>query len=287
MSYPIELLAGNAALRGKKIRLAFFDLDGTLIQNSNDLTSVARDAVRELRARGVRVALATGRPLFGARHLAEALEIDEVSLFFSGSLLSNPLTGEVFDEQVIDPAMVDQIVTTARARNLYVELYTRDQYFSEVENEITILHDGYLKQMPVIRRLDGPWHGIVKAVLISTTPEEHERASGLGPDFPSLSIVATTGSAHPHILFTNFTAAAASREAAFDKLLQHFNVDANEVAAFGDSPGDSAFLQRAWYGVAMGNAAPDVRQSARFVTRSVEQEGVAFAVQHLRPLLPR
>ena len=50
--------------------------------------------------------------------------------------------------------------------------------------------------------------------------------------------------------------------------------------AFGDSTNDLAMLQYAGISVAMGNSSDTVKKQVDFVTRSVEDEGVAYALEH-------
>ena len=51
------------------------------------------------------------------------------------------------------------------------------------------------------------------------------------------------------------------------------------IMACGDSGNDLPMLRRAGAGVAMGNAAPEVKAAARFVTDSNDNDGVAKALE--------
>ena len=51
----------------------------------------------------------------------------------------------------------------------------------------------------------------------------------------------------------------------------------NQVMACGDSGNDLAMIQAAGYGIAMGNATPDVLAAARYVTDANTHAGVAKA----------
>ena len=55
-----------------------------------------------------------------------------------------------------------------------------------------------------------------------------------------------------------------------------------ETIAFGDAENDLEMLQLAGIGVAMGNALPQVRTCADMVTDTVENEGIAYALQRLK-----
>ena len=50
--------------------------------------------------------------------------------------------------------------------------------------------------------------------------------------------------------------------------------------AFGDGQNDIEMLRHAAVGVAMGNAAEEVRRAADYVTASIDDDGVALALRH-------
>lgn len=52
-----------------------------------------------------------------------------------------------------------------------------------------------------------------------------------------------------------------------------------QVMACGDSGNDLAMIQAAGYGIAMGNATPDVLAAARYVTDDNNHNGVAKAIE--------
>ena len=62
-------------------------------------------------------------------------------------------------------------------------------------------------------------------------------------------------------------------------LMGELGVKKSELMACGDSPNDGAMIEMAAVGIAMGNATPDVRAMADFVTDSNAEDGVAKAIE--------
>ena len=60
---------------------------------------------------------------------------------------------------------------------------------------------------------------------------------------------------------------------------EHFGIKREEVMAIGDSNNDIAMLEYAGVGVAMENASPRVKEVADVMTKSNEEDGVAFAIR--------
>jgi hypothetical protein len=70
----------------------------------------------------------------------------------------------------------------------------------------------------------------------------------------------------------------ASKKNALARLCADFQIPAERVLAIGDSRNDVPMLRWAGVGVAMGNAALEVRQSVRYVTGTNAEDGVALAI---------
>ena len=54
----------------------------------------------------------------------------------------------------------------------------------------------------------------------------------------------------------------------------------NELAAFGDGQNDIPMFETVGYSVVMGNASDDVKKYADYVTKSNNEDGVAYAIEN-------
>ncbi|MNR44396.1 Sugar phosphatase YidA [compost metagenome] len=61
-------------------------------------------------------------------------------------------------------------------------------------------------------------------------------------------------------------------------LMDHLQLLPEEVAAFGDGANDFEMIAEVGTGIAMGNAVDELKQKARFVTKSLREDGIAYAV---------
>jgi hydroxymethylpyrimidine pyrophosphatase-like HAD family hydrolase len=59
----------------------------------------------------------------------------------------------------------------------------------------------------------------------------------------------------------------------------YLNIKPDEMMTCGDQENDLAMIRLAGLGVAMGNAIPEVKDIAQFVTKTNAEEGVAYAVK--------
>ena len=68
------------------------------------------------------------------------------------------------------------------------------------------------------------------------------------------------------------------------KMLEVHGIGQEEVIAFGDGENDIEMLQFAGIGVAMGNAEPEVKAVADYVTTDIDDDGILNALKHFEIL---
>ncbi|WP_182425758.1 Cof-type HAD-IIB family hydrolase [Dielma fastidiosa] len=71
------------------------------------------------------------------------------------------------------------------------------------------------------------------------------------------------------------TAKGVNKGRALSSLCLQLGIDLKDTAAFGDSANDIPMLKEAGFGVAMGNANEEVKQSSKFITSSNDESGIA------------
>ncbi|MBC7688706.1 MAG: HAD hydrolase family protein, partial [Aquabacterium sp.] len=73
----------------------------------------------------------------------------------------------------------------------------------------------------------------------------------------------------------------ANKGRAINVLQQKFNISPNETMVFGDYLNDLEMMQQASFSYAMENAHEDIKNAARFITKSNEEDGVTIVLQEL------
>ena len=65
-------------------------------------------------------------------------------------------------------------------------------------------------------------------------------------------------------------------------MIEYYQIDISEVMAFGDGKNDLDMVRYANIGVAMGNALDIVKEASDFVTKSVDDNGIVYALKELK-----
>lgn len=257
------------------IKSIFFDIDGTILGKSGEISKDLPEILQQYKNKGVRYGVATGRPLFAAKKIIESIKANGPSMVFSGALIVDPLYNKPIYESLLSKELVNKFTVSALNKNFYVEAYNQNTYFSFKENEYEKIHSLYLDFPPVRVDLDFiKEEKIYKLEVMIEKGAEEARFREFIKDFPEFTYGFASGPKTESILFCNITNSEATRKNAWDILLKYLNLHPSEVAAFGDSEQDGYFIENAGYGVAMETSPDSVLKKAKFTAKSVENDGV-------------
>ncbi|CDB11512.1 cof-like hydrolase [Bacteroides sp. CAG:633] len=82
-----------------------------------------------------------------------------------------------------------------------------------------------------------------------------------------------------HPAFVDVTAKGNTKQKGIDEIIRHFGIRLEDTIAFGDGGNDISMLRHAGIGIAMGNAADHVKAAADYVTDTVDNDGIAKAIE--------
>ncbi len=257
------------------IRALFFDIDGTLVSfRTHAIPASTVRAIEAAKAQGLYVFIATGRPFaiinnlqaLESRHLIDGYITMNGAYCFAG--------GEVIYKGCMHPhdtqALMDFCLEKGRSNIVVHEksicVCRPDDMVRQVFHEF--LHVDVLPEATPEEALSGG--DIYQMTPFISVEEQREIA-------PQLAL-SEIGRWHP--AFADITGRDNTKQRGIDQVIRRFGVQIEETMAFGDGGNDMGMLRHAGIGVAMGNAAHDVKAAARYVTTSVDDDGVASALKH-------
>jgi len=271
------------------IKLVFFDVDGTLLGRDGRYSKSLQKQLRRIQAMGIKTAIASGRPPFACQFLFDELGLDACGLFYTGGMIFDPSNQSCIHESRLNKADLTPLLALIRQKQVYCELYAGQQHFVEEACDVSVAHGEHLRVQPErvqFETLMNDKQCSVQKLLIGV---DETQAAGclqeLESHFPQFQFAYARFPAKPNWLFASVIAAEADKTEAFARLIEHHQVTAEQVMAFGDAGSDIAFLRLAGLGVAMGNAEAHVQAAADWVSLSVDEDGVAHALKLLIPEL--
>ncbi len=252
------------------IKAIFFDIDGTLVSfKTHAIPQSAIQAVHAARKKGVKIFIATGRPLPFIDNLG-SLEYDGI-ISVNGAMCA-AADGETIYRSSVCRTDLERLIEYYRETPFPIAFASDEEVFltdqnAQTEEIFSLLKVRPTKIAPIEHCLDMP-----VMQIIAFFPENRESYL--------MSDVLKGCSAHRwHPYFADVISKGNSKSHGIDIMLHHYGIPLSESMAFGDGGNDISMLSHVAYGVAMGNANDEVKAAARYVTASVDEDGIAATLK--------
>lgn len=286
------------------IKVIAVDMDGTLLDGNHEITDHTASVIERAQALGMRIVIATGRVRDGAlaaingrlknvdlllnsgaevedrdgnplyRHPISWPDLKAVATFFEKypevALKYNGFKKAAFigtKEDLIQKALQDARIFNAGKTD--EEILANPNFGPRRMAQNTNMY-------PDFETMEQNMEPIAKIFCFGTTAErmvaiKEEAARAL----PQLAVA----SSFPTNI--EITSLAGQKGPALKEFIESHGYTMDEVIAFGDSLNDLSMMEMDFHTVAMANADEEIKQAAKYMTKSNEEEGVAWAIEQL------
>ncbi|WP_341527428.1 Cof-type HAD-IIB family hydrolase [Nostoc sp. UHCC 0302] len=274
---------GNQAIAAKDIKLLVVDVDGTIAGKSNTLSKAVKQAIAAVQARGIQVAIATGRMYCSALRFHQEISSNLPLLAYQGAWIQDPANQKIHRNLVVSRKIAHQLLDyfeQPQLRSLLsVHFYVNDQlYVRELTRETQIYAErSGISPIAVGDLREALTDEPTKVLALSDDIDVINKLLGnLRRQYTPAELYLTTSVA----TFFEATNATANKGAAVRYLAEELlGLQTANVMTIGDNFNDVEMLEYAGIGVAMGNAPAEVQAIAKWVAPSVEEEGAAVAIE--------
>ena len=264
-----------------KHKLLVLDVDGTLLNDTQEISKRTLAALLKIQQMGVRIVLASGRPTYGLMPLVKALELSNYGGFiipYNGCQIIKAQNGEIIFERQINPEMLPYLEKKARKNGFAIFTYRGDTIITSSLDNKYIQHEALLNNLKTLKEEEFSIaidFSPCKCMLVS---EDEEALIGLEQHWKKrLNGTLDTFRSEPY--FLEVVPCGIDKANSLGVLLEQLGVAREEVIAIGDGVCDVTMLQLAGMGIAMGHSQDSVKACADYVTASNEEDGVALAVE--------
>lgn len=258
------------------IKIVLCDVDGTLLNSHGEITPKTKQAIKDCKKHGILFGIATGRPVASIEGLIPDWGIEEdvdIILGFNGALVKDYSLSKVFESDLIS-----------------------GKYLAEVLREYEHLDSGFgifvdrtiyvNKDTPYTRKIsDHNKFEIILCDLIKEFEDKHVHKMLAINDADKTNEVIDYYNQH-HVspyykavktspnLF-EFMDPHVSKCHGIEKLAEAHDCTMQNICVFGDEMNDFEMI-RDCHGIAMGNGNEKVKEVAKFVTLSNDEDGIAY-----------
>lgn len=257
-------------------------MDGTLLDSQDRISSENIAALKELQGLGIEVMIATGRlDLMVTRYLKQ-LGLGGYMISCNGGLIRSLDTGEIAHCANMDKSIVRDILIYCLAKNVDFLIYTPDMVYANIQNpkaakyEKINLELEHELRLPIQYLTEANVDYIDNIIKILLVCDNNMQVAQHEENFSTLKDLTIVSSADGLL---DIMAHNISKGKALQVLAGKLGVDLLQAIAFGDNYNDMDLLQCVGTPIAMGNAVEPLKKIAKYVTKSNNESGIAYAVK--------
>lgn len=278
------------------IKLIASDMDGTLLNSNHTISQGNIEAIRKAQELGVKFAIVTGRSYDGVKPIADEFNLDCEYILMNGSEYRDR-NGNILENITIDKEKVKVVMEIMEEADLCIELFTNkgtltsdyEKVKASIEDRVRSLNpehsdeeiQGFLKEFigrrkitifNSINELMDDKIDIYKIITFNKDVELIKSIKEKLKKLPGLSVVST---------FDNdieISDMQAQKGLILAKVAEKMGLERDEVMPIGDSFNDYSMFTEFKNTCAMGNAIPEIKELAGFITDTNDNDGVAKAI---------
>ncbi len=261
-----------------KIKLIISDIDGTLVDRTEQIPPELIAAVRKCRDAGIVFALATGRTTELAEPFVRALEIDAPCIEANGAYILRG--GKCLAEHGFSAAPIREILEQADQLDMTVTL-SNTQYERAVRETAYVRYHQSLgnrfQQLLPFSSIDWERDRFQKIMIMdeARSGRIQEIRERLEPFSGRFWITTFSDKA------VELGPKGCNKATGMEELATLLDIDLSQVMACGDYRNDFEMITRAGYGVAVDNALPEIKAAADYVASKPYALGVVEAMEVL------
>lgn len=249
--------------------IIFFDIDGTLLNHDKKLPTSTKEAIFKLKELGHEVAIATGRAPFMYQDLRKELAIDTYVSYNGQYVVVN---GKVIYTNPLNTSSLEKLTEIA-LRNEHPVVYMdhEDMKANVPEHHFINESIGTLKidQFPTHDPHYYKERELYQSLLFCREGEENQYEQ----EFQDFDFIRW------HPLSVDILPKGGSKAKGIEAIVEKLGFPKENQYAFGDGLNDIAMLSSVTNSVAMGNGKEEVKRAAKYVTKSVEDDGILYGLQ--------
>ncbi|WP_053219818.1 Cof-type HAD-IIB family hydrolase [Virgibacillus senegalensis] len=251
-------------------KIVFLDIDGTIVDHEKKIPLETKLAVKKLKAKGIHVAIATGRAPFMIEGIRRDLDIDSY-VCFNGQYVV--LDGKTVYE---NPLTMEQLtaLTKKAKQSGHAMVYLNHEGMRASVKEDPFIADSLSTLKFAYPEVD-PEYFYKKEIYQALLFCENNEETAYDTDDDSFTLIRW------HEYSCDVLPGGGSKAVGVNKLIEASGLNIEDAYAFGDGLNDIEMIKHVGTGVAMGNAVPELKAVADHVIGEVDDAGLAKGMAQL------
>ena len=257
-----------------KLKAVFFDIDGTLVSfNTHKVSDSSKKAIKELKDKGIKVFIATGRIK------AQINNLDDLE--FDGYITANGHDCYIGDKEIYRNVISRE---TLHALLDYLEneekfpcsvMTNNGIFINYIDDKVRRLSEGIDLEIPVVENyrqfVEENIDNVLQINIFVDEDKEKELVKKLFKDCES---------SRWHPVFADINQKGGGKHVGVSKIIEYYKINISETMAFGDGGNDLTMIEHCAVGIAMGNSNEKLKKAADYITDNVDNDGIYKGLKH-------
>ncbi len=257
-------------------KLIAIDMDGTMLNSNHEVSRKNVEVVKKAIDKGVNVVISTGRSSVALKKYVEEFDFKTPFIVYNGAGLKYLDTKEYLSRTDLDFEIAKKVCERGVELGTTVLAWADDELYVKGAKEVAkfySFHSG--TEFIEIEDFDALKCKGIHKVMFSDNPENIRKLYDIfvedGYNLSNFNV------SIPKIL--EFYDKSASKGDTVLKYADSLGIKQEEIICIGDGMNDISMVEMAGLGVAMGNACEELKAVADFVSKTNDEDGVAFAIE--------
>lgn len=285
-------------------KLVAIDLDGTMLNQYGIITEKTKKAISKAQEKGVEVMIASGRAITSVKRFSKEINSNKYFISGNGAITYDIKNNKILYENILSKTKALKIIKICEENSIYYNVYTENGIIAKNLSYNTLYYykdnltkpDENRTHINIVENVYDYFEQREEKILKIMICDEHKTVfNSIVRKLKELSEIEVLEVSHMsrkiikqgtdeialEYFYTEVSAKYVDKWNALEEIIGLMNISKEEVVTIGDNANDLKMITNAGLGVAMGESAPYVKQSADIIAPTNDEDGVAIILNKI------
>ena len=285
-------------------KLVAIDLDGTMLNQYGIITEKTKKAISKAQEKGVEVMIASGRAITSVKRFSKEINSNKYFISGNGAITYDIKNNKILYENILSKTKALKIIKICEENSIYYNVYTENGIIAKNLSYNTLYYykdnltkpDENRTHINIVENVYDYFEQREEKILKIMICDEHKTVfNSIVRKLKELSEIEVLEVSHMsrkiikqgtdeialEYFYTEVSAKDVDKWNALEEIIGLMNISKEEVVTIGDNANDLKMITNAGLGVAMGESAPYVKQSADIIAPTNDEDGVAIIINKI------